>query len=394
MKSNILTIIKKELHRFFGDRGLFITTVLLPGVMIYVIYSFMGSALTGMFTPDEDYRYTVKAVNMPASVSALLEQSGMALDISDIGEAEADAAALAVTEKELDLLAVFPPDFDNAVASYDISSGAPAPQVSLYYNSTRTESSAVQSMFVAELDGYESTLANKFDIAEDRGVDLATEKDATGFMFSSMMPMLLMIFLFSGCMSLAPEAIAGEKERGTMATMLVTPLKRGELAVGKIVSLSLIALMSGASSTVGTLLAMPKLMGGAAESMSAAYYGAGDYALLAAVILSTVLLLVAVISIISAFTKTVKEAQSAVMPLMILVMLVGVTAMFGGGAQTNTAYYLIPIYNSVQSMAAIFSFETVAVNMLITVGVNVILSVVCGWALTRMFNSERVMFRR
>lgn len=91
-----------------------------------------------------------------------------------------------------------------------------------------------------------------------------------------MLPMLLMIFLFSGCMSVAPEAIAGEKERGTIATILVTPTKHSELAVGKIFALSIIALLSGASSTLGTILSLPKLMGGV-ETMSAAYYTAADY---------------------------------------------------------------------------------------------------------------------
>lgn len=393
MKSNILTIIRKELHRFFGDKGLIITTVLLPGIMIYVMYSFMGSALTGMFTPDEDYQYTVSAVNMPQSVASML--SDMDIAITDVGGDEIAGAKADITEKKLDLLAVFPADFDAAVAAYDTAGGETAPRVELYYNSTRTESTAVQGMFVSALDAYESALANRFDVNPGgEGFDMATEKDSTGFMFSSMMPMLLMIFLFSGCMSVAPEAIAGEKERGTIATMLVTPVKRSELAVGKIVSLAVIALLSGASSTIGTLLSMPKLMGGASENMSAAYYGAGDYALLAAVILSTVLLLVALISIISAWCRTVKEAQSTVMPLMIVVMAVGVTSMFGNGAKADLYYYLIPIYNSVQSMSAIFSFGAVAQNLLVTVGVNVVLSVVCGWLLTRMFNSERIMFRR
>ena len=66
-----------------------------------------------------------------------------------------------------------------------------------------------------------------------------------------MMPLLILVFLFSGCMAIAPESIAGEKERGTIATILVTPIRRSELALGKIFSLSIIALLSGLSSTVG-----------------------------------------------------------------------------------------------------------------------------------------------
>ena len=45
MKNNILTIIKKEFSRFFGDPRIAITTILLPGLLIYVLYSFMGSGM-------------------------------------------------------------------------------------------------------------------------------------------------------------------------------------------------------------------------------------------------------------------------------------------------------------------------------------------------------------
>lgn len=77
-----------------------------------------------------------------------------------------------------------------------------------------------------------------------------------------MLPMLLMLFLFSGCMAVAPESIAGEKERGTIATLLVTPMKRSDLAIGKILALALIALLSGISSALGTVLALPQADGG------------------------------------------------------------------------------------------------------------------------------------
>ena len=45
MTNNTITVMKKELARFFGDRRLVITTLLLPGIMIYVVYSFLGSAM-------------------------------------------------------------------------------------------------------------------------------------------------------------------------------------------------------------------------------------------------------------------------------------------------------------------------------------------------------------
>ncbi|MFQ7035420.1 MAG: ABC transporter permease subunit [Candidatus Borkfalkia sp.] len=53
-------------------------------------------------------------------------------------------------------------------------------------------------------------------------------------------------------MGIAPESIAGEKERGTIATLLVTPIKRSELVVGKVLSLSALSSLSAISSFIGT----------------------------------------------------------------------------------------------------------------------------------------------
>ena len=82
------------------------------------------------------------------------------------------------------------------------------------------------------------------------------------------------------------------------------------------------------------------------------------------------------------------------MPLMLVVMLVGVTSMFGGGAKSGLVYYLIPVYNSVQSMNGIFSFSYSDVNLLVTVGVNILYTLICIFVLTKMFNSERIVYSK
>ena len=389
MKNGMLTIFRKELARFFGDKRTALGTILLPGILIFAVYTFMGSALSDQFSVDEDFVPTIQAINLPDSVAALAGQAGL-----DIQAAEGtDQSKALIREQELDLLAVFPEGFDNQVAAYEVSSGAPAPAVELYYNSASVDSSAAYEMLYTLLDGYESSLSNKFDINSGSGsYDLATDADTAGTFLSSRMPMLLMIFLFSGCMSTAPESIAGEKERGTIATLLITPLRRRDLALGKICALSIIALLSGLSSTVGTLLSMPTLM--QMEGNVGAAYTPVHYLALCLIILSTVLFIVACISLISAFAKTIKEAQTYVTPLMILSMVVGVTAMFGGGASAQLWAYFIPFYNSVQVMVGIFALELNWTYLLIAVASNLGYTAIGVWGLTRMFNSEKIMFQR
>ena len=50
MKNNTWTIIKKEFARFFGDRQLLFTTVIMPGLLIYLVYSLMGEGIGKMVT--------------------------------------------------------------------------------------------------------------------------------------------------------------------------------------------------------------------------------------------------------------------------------------------------------------------------------------------------------
>ena len=390
MKSGILTIMKKELARFFGDKRT-VAGVLLPGVMIYVLYSFMGTAMGSVFGVEEDYVPSIQAVRLPQSIAALADSAGMALTEGE--EAGLPAAMAQVAGQELDLLAVFPEDFDQAVADYSVASGEPAPHVEVYYSSVSTASQSAYMAFTGLLDSYESLLANKFDVNAREGVyDLATAEESTGALFAMLMPMLLMMFLYSGCSAVAPESIAGEKERGTIATMLVTPIRRSDIAVGKILALAVITVLSGASSALGTILSLPNLMGGAAGEMDANIYGVRDYLFLAAVILSTVLLLVTLVALLSAFAKTVKEAQTYAVPLMILVMVLGITGMFGGGASQNLAVYAIPLYNSVQCIVGIFSFSLLGQAVALTAAVNGAATLLGVFVLTRMFNSEGIIF--
>lgn len=386
MKNNvILTIFKKELARFFKDRRTLVA-LLLPGILLYVVYSLMGGALSDAFTPDDEYIPKISAVALPVSIGSICESGGISIDTIDANGIEAYKQAIA--DDEADLLLIFPEDFDASIAG-----GTAIPNVEIYYNSSSTNSTAAYQTMVAVLDSYESMMANKFDInLGDGEYDLATDEDMAALIFSMIMPMILIMLLFSGCMAVAPESISGEKERGTIAALLVTPTKRSHIAIGKILALSIMALISGASSTIGIVFSLPKLVGDSV-AINGSVYDLTDYLMLGVVILSTVLVLITVISIISAYAKTVKEAGTYVTPLMILLMLTGLGGMFGTTAQ-SPALYLIPIYNSVQSMIGIFSFEANILNMTITVAVNVAVTIVGVFVLTRMFNSEKIMFNK
>ncbi|NLK76260.1 MAG: ABC transporter permease [Clostridiales bacterium] len=396
MKNNILTVMKKEFTRFFTDKRMVLTTIFLPGIMIYLLYTFMGSGLSGQLEQSEDFKPAVYVENLPESVKTVVSQGGL-MELKEVSNEKDEKDVkekISDGDENYNLLAVFPENFDAQIAAYDSKSGEEAPNVELYYNSTETDSSTAYNLMTSVLDQIESAMANKFDINAGNGeYDLASEEDMTAQMFSMMIPMLMIMFLFSGCMAVAPESIAGEKERGTIATLLVTPMKRSHLALGKILSLSVIAILSGCSSFLGTMLSLPSLMGGAGD-INANVYGVKDYVMLFFIIISTVMVIVSVIAIVSAFAKSVKEATGWVTPIMLISMLIGITSMIDSLCKTEPVWYLIPLYNSVQSMNGVFSLNMNVTNIIVTVIANFCYAGIGVFVLTKMFNSEKVMFSK
>lgn len=389
----VLTIIKKEFARFFKDTRLMLTTLILPGLLIFAMYSLMGTIMENVAKDEAETKCTAYAVGLPESQSAAFLQT---FDCKN--DYTAETARQAVKDGELDLFISFPENFDETVSEYSPESGTPAPNVEIYYNSAETKSLAAYSTATALLSAYEDTIANKFDInrpaADGNGnnFDLADAQSTAKTVLKMVVPMVLLMLLFSGCMAVAPESIAGEKERGTIATLLVTPVKRSSVAIGKIAALSVIALLSGLSSAIGLMLSLPKLTG-MAGGISLSMYGFGSYAAILAIVLSTVLILVTLISIISAFAKSVKEASGLVVPLMIIVMLCGVFSMFVSGVP-SIGFYFIPVFNSALAISSVLSGAISGAAIAVTVCMNIAFAALLVFLLTLMFKSERIMFKK
>lgn len=397
MKSNTLTIIKKEFSRFFGDRQLLFTTVIMPGLLIYIIYSFMGMGMKKMANEGANEDVILQVENLPESMLPILKEipnttlMPMPLLEDDVKNLE---------NKDLDVVLMrFPEAFDEKVAAFDPQSGMAAPNVEIYYNSANNASSRVYHIIEASLSAYEDQLSNRFDInradSEEAQFDMANKDDVLGSILSKLIPMLILMMLFSGVMAIAPSSIAGEKERGTIATLLVTPLKRNELALGKVVSLSGIALLSGISSFVGIVLSLPKMIQADETGIELGLnYTSADYTVLLLIILSSVLIMASAVSLLSALAKDVKNAGTMITPFMLVVMFCGLTPMFQSGTPESLTAYMIPFYNSIQVMTAVFAHEMRWMPVIVTLAANVVYTGFAVWGLTRMFNSEKVMFSK
>ena len=397
-RNNTWTIIRKEFARFFGDRQLLFTTVIMPGLLIYLIYSLMGVGIRNMESQGEQDLVMLKVENMPPSIQPLLESadSSIALLHEPFDQADIDA----LQDKDINVVLMrFPAQFDSLVASYQPSTGLPAPNVEIYYNAANNAANRVYMTLEAALTAFENAQANLFDInradSEEQTFNQASDDQVVGDILSKLLPMLIIMMLFSGTMAIAPSSIAGEKERGTIATLLVTPMKRSELALGKIVSLSSIALLSGISSFIGIALSLPKMISAGDDSIDIPFnYTTNDYIALLLVILASVLVMASAVSLLSALAKDVKNAGTMVTPFMLVVMLAGLLPMFQTGTAQNLGIYLIPFYNAIEVMADIFAHSMRWSTVLVTLVSDIAYTGIAVYGLTRMFNSEKIMFSR
>lgn len=383
---NIITIIKKELKRFFTDRRMLISLIM-PGLLIFVIYSLMGSFMSDAMDVEDNYVYNVYVENLPEEYNIILENEEYIINIIEENNT-IDEIKTKIEEKEVDLYLGFDEDFINKV-----NQGL-KPNVTIYYNSSSNESLELYSYLYTTLSVGSTTIDYNYlvNMNPDINYNLATNEDISAQVITMMLPYLLIILLFTGCVSLATESIAGEKERGTIYTLLVTPTKRSHIAIGKIVALSITALVAASTTFVGLIASLPNLMEGAGGEITLSMYSIETFIGVFGVILVTVMLFTTLLSIISTIAKNIKEASQWSSVLMVVVMLMGVSSLVGmGNIPTNPIVYLIPVYNSVHCMSSLFALQFNGINFIITILSNIVYIGVGVYVLAKMFNSEKIM---
>ena len=364
--SSILAIFKKEIKRFFTDKRLLLSLIL-PGVLIFIIYSFMGSFLGDMLN-TENTNYVVMVYNQPTSLEQINTQEGLSITIEDGKDVDIESAIEKLKNEEIHLIIKYDENFDSKLLE------EPKPSVEIHYLSSSINSSTIMS--------YYSSMLNSLAIKDVKynllpPVDYSQEDDISSMIMTMIMPFLLVVLLATGCLAVSAESIAGEKERGTIATLLVTPVKREYIAIGKILALSVVSIISATSSFLGVLLSLPKLIGSSmgGENINLAFLGVKEYLAIFAILIVLVLLFNMVLSIISCYAKSVKEASQLSSPVLLIVVLVSVPSMVSMGSVVESPFlYLIPIYNAMQALISCFASNINVLNLVLTIVSNLILT--------------------
>lgn len=400
----VKNIVKKELTRVFTDRKMLISLFILPGVLIMVMYSIMGNLMSNMEKDIEAHISTVYIQNAPEDLDDIIDAVGFIGDIKYLKASDSTGSITdGILKGDIDLLVIFDEGFSKMIQSYkDI--GDPIPEVRTFYNPAEDYSNAAKNNFTANvlysyqqailagrLGNMEQLQVFYIDKDPDAGI-IVDENKANGKFLAMLLPFLIFIMLFQNAMGLGMDAITGEKERGTLSSMLLSPIKRSEIVFGKLISLGILSSLSAVIYTVSVVIGIQRLGGGAMGTMTSIKFSPVQIVQLFLLLIILVYLYVALVALVAVYARTQKEAGTYVTPLYILVMLGSILTMFSSGGDKGIEYYAIPVYNGAISIQRLLVGELTMTEFGVTVGSLAIVAFLITALVTRAFNSERVMF--
>jgi sodium transport system permease protein len=392
-----VTIFRKEFTDTIRDRRtLFMMIVfpllLVPALMIVVTNIQMSSMKNA---EEKVLRVALIArANAPGLVVALNGRT----DLRIIEGIPADSMEAMIARDSIDAAVVIAADFDAAVAR--MTSGT----IRLFYKSS-DDFDMVKRRLSGVIGSYEKQLvAERFAVLKmDPSIvnpvtieehDVASMKERIGKSVGGLVPYLFVIFCFMGAMYPAIDLAAGEKERGTMETLLTAPVSRFQILVGKFAVVVLTGLMSAAVSIFGILVAVRQISKIPPEILSAvmAILDAQTVLLVLSLLLPLTVFFAAFLLSMSIYAKSYKEAQSMISPLMIVVILPVMIGLFPGVA-LDPVTALIPVLNVSLATKEIIA-GTIKTGLLLEVYASLlVLAALSLFGCARWFEREETIFR-
>ena len=400
MKS-IKEIFNKEMVRVFKDKKMVFSVFFLPVIIMIGIMYLMSQMITGMEDDITKHKPIVYVQNEQESFEKFLESIHADYKIHAISESERADVETKIRDGEADLLIEFPKNMDEMIQDY--KEGDPAPQIKTYYNPSEEYSNAAYKEISLEvLEAYRQTLLTErvgdleqiavFTVNSDNDkMVIQDEQKASGKALGMMLPYFITILLFAGAMGIGTDMIAGEKERGTMASLLVSPIKRSSIVLGKVFSLMTVSGISSLIYVIAMVICAPIMMGymGGLDKLSISL-SPQQGIMLGAMLVALSFLYSSIIALISVFAKSTKEASTYVMPAYMLVLIVGLFTMFTSGEPSQTTYF-IPFYNNALVLQGILSQEVTMFQYGVTLAETLAVGAILLGVIVKAFESEKVM---
>ena len=393
----IFSIFKKELTDVLRDRRTLFFMIVIPVIVMPLI--FIGSIKFQEYQSkkSDEKVLNIGLINKTSDSQIrdyLLDQKGVYL-VEDI---DLDSLELGIKNDSLQGGLYIHKNFINDISSNGMG------EVEVYYKSSDLMSKAKNRIYNA-LDIYKNEVVSErlSEFNVDKGLlepidiinkDMSTKKETIGKAVGGLIPYMLVIFIFLGAMYPAIDLGAGEKERGSLETLLSSPATKFEITVGKLMVVSLAGMVSGLISVVG---------------ISAPFYFIGNIPdqikstvleIISPFIIVSVIILMIPIAIffasmllsISFYARSFKEAQSLMGPLNIIII-VPLMLTLGPGIEIDHITALIPLINVglltkeilAGSAQPIYFIETLS-SLLFFAAIGIRFSVY--W-----FNKENTIFR-
>lgn len=396
-------ILSKELKRVFGDKKMLFSLFILPIILIAGIYGMMFFLVDKQKSSINEHVSEVFVQNMPDNFSELMSKhTECNINVIPAGES-ADTYKDKLLDGTYDLVVVFPENFYENFKNADATSTLP--DIKTFYNPSEDNSGEARTRFTETyLEEYKQLLLNErfgslnyamvFSVDADNP-DMIVQDDgkATGKILGTIIPYLITILIFGGAMGLGVDTIAGEKERGTIANLLISPIKRVDIIMGKIAALAIVSVLSAGVyviSFIGSAVVLSKKSGmGEMFNRLSLNFTSLQIVQFVVLLLGLVLLYVGIIGFVSLMAKNIKEAQSFIMPVYIIVMFAGMITMYSGDVTSGS--YMIPVYNTSAAFKGIFE-RTITMNQYLTSTIiTYAFAGVMVCLMAKAMNSEKIM---
>lgn len=409
---NVWTVYLKELKDSLRDRRALISIIVIPTLVMPLLIFGLGRVASGVVTKARQEIPRVMVLggeDSPTVLRALQESKQIKLV-----EGATDWRRQ-ISEKQLRAVVKIPAGFEaglqvgaaDQVVIYhyqgELKSGLAASELERFFRELREQTISAR---LTEHD-LPVRLAKPF---EWRRENVAPPEKVGGNMLGGIVPYMIIILCFTGAMYPAMDLTAGEKERGTMETLLCCPVPRVDIVVGKFLvvltgslSAMFLALLSmGLSALAAGLLFIGGKGAAAGQAMVAGQAKATMGALpiidpwglvgVVAMTLPVAVLFSAGIFTVALFAKSYKEAQSYVGPMIFIVLMPAAVGMLPG-LDLNYMLSLVPLLNlslvCKEMLSGVWHWHYIGLIF----ASSCLYAAAALWLAVKMFSRESVMFR-
>jgi sodium transport system permease protein len=395
--NHFVTIFRKELTDTIRDRRTLFFSVIFPLLLVPMMLTVVTKLQSSSMKKAEEKIIRVGLVtNGCARVFAedLLRTPGLRV----VQGIAADSAEQFIKSDSLDAVIVVDRNFDTDVDQMR------AGTISLTYKSSE-DYDMVKRRLTTSLERFEKSLTTarfkKLNLDENIGKtirieehDVASVKERLGKAIGGMVPYFFVIFCFLGAMYPAIDLGAGEKERGTMETLLTAPVSRFQILLGKFAVVVLAGILSAGISMLGVYIAIQQVKEIPPELMKVilGIVDAQTILLVLSLLLPLAIFFASALLSLSIFARSYKEAQSMISPLSIVIIL-PVLAGVMPGVELDAVTALIPVLNVSLATREIIA-GTIKPVLLVEVYASLFaLASLSLWGCAKWFEREGTIFR-